>query len=47
MEQISRLVIFHTLPDAHRRHPLTKRVLGLNLAPFKVDPYALRIASRL
>ncbi len=30
MEQISRLVIFRTLPDTHRRKPLTKRVLGLN-----------------
>ena len=30
MEQISRLVIFHTLPDTRRRKPLTKRVLGLN-----------------
>lgn len=30
MEQISRLVIFDTLPDTHRRKPLTKRVLGLN-----------------
>jgi hypothetical protein len=30
MEQISRLVIFGTLPDTHRRKPLTKRVLGLN-----------------
>jgi hypothetical protein len=30
MEQISRLVIFRTLPDTRRRKPLTKRVLGLN-----------------
>jgi len=30
MEQISRLVIFGTLPDTRRRKPLTKRVLGLN-----------------
>jgi len=30
MEQISRLVIFRTLPDASRRKPLTRRVLGLN-----------------
>ena len=30
MEQISRLVIFSTLPDTRRRKPLTKRVLGLN-----------------
>ena len=29
MEQISRFVIFHTLPDTRRRKPLTKRVLGL------------------
>ena len=29
MEQISRLVIFTTLPDARRRKPLSKRVLGL------------------
>jgi hypothetical protein len=29
MEQISRLVIFRTLPDTRRRKPLTKRVLGL------------------
>jgi hypothetical protein len=30
MEQISRRVIFRTLPDTRRRKPLTKRVLGLN-----------------
>jgi hypothetical protein len=30
MEQISRLVIFRTLPDARRRKPWTYRVLGLN-----------------
>lgn len=30
MEQISRLIIFSTLPDTHRRKPLTKEVLGLN-----------------
>jgi hypothetical protein len=30
MEQISRLVIFRTLPDTRRRKPLTKQVLGLN-----------------
>lgn len=30
MEQISRLVIFQTLPDTRRRKPLTKRVLGVN-----------------
>lgn len=30
MEQISRLVIFRTLPDTRRRKPLTNRVLGLN-----------------
>lgn len=30
MEQISRLVIFHTLPDTRRRKPLTAKVLGLN-----------------
>lgn len=30
MEQISRLVIFGTLPDTRRRKPLSKRVLGLN-----------------
>jgi len=30
MEQLSRLVIFGTLPDTRRRKPLTKRVLGLN-----------------
>jgi hypothetical protein len=29
MEQISRLLIFATLPDTRRRNPLTKRVLGL------------------
>jgi hypothetical protein len=29
MEQISRLLIFATLPDTRRRKPLTKRVLGL------------------
>lgn len=30
MEQISRIVIFGTLPDTRRRKPLTKAVLGLN-----------------
>jgi len=30
MQQISRQVIFTTLPDTRRRKPLTKRVLGLN-----------------
>jgi len=30
MEQISRLLIFRTLPDTRRRKPLTNRVLGLN-----------------
>jgi hypothetical protein len=30
MEQVTRLVIFRTLPDTRRRKPLTKRVLGLN-----------------
>jgi hypothetical protein len=30
MEQFSRPVIFHTLPDTRRRKPLTKRVLWLN-----------------
>ena len=30
MEQISRQVIFTTLPDTQRRKPLTERVLGLN-----------------
>ena len=30
MEQISRLVIFRTLPDTRRRKPLTPQVLGLN-----------------
>ena len=30
MEQISRRVIFRTLPDTRRRKPLTDRVLGLN-----------------
>ena len=30
MEQISRLVMFATLPDTRRRKPLTMRVLGLN-----------------
>ena len=30
MEQISRLVIFGTLPDTRRRKPLTMQVLGLN-----------------
>jgi len=29
MEQISRLVIFRTLPDTRRRKPLSKQVLGL------------------
>jgi hypothetical protein len=30
MEQVTRLMIFRTLPDTRRRKPLTKRVLGLN-----------------
>ena len=30
MEQISRLVIFGTLPDTRRRKPLTKHALGTN-----------------
>ena len=30
MEQVTRLMFFRTLPDTHRRKPLTKRVLGLN-----------------
>ena len=29
MQQVSRQVIFATLPDTHRRKPLTKQVLGL------------------
>lgn len=30
MEEISRLLIFGTLPDTRRRKPLTKRVMGVN-----------------
>lgn len=30
MQQISRQVIFATLPDTRRRKPLTRRALGLN-----------------
>ena len=30
MQQLSRQMIFGTLPDARRRKPLTKKVLGLN-----------------
>lgn len=30
MEQISRHIIFSTLPDIRRRKPLSKKVLGLN-----------------
>ena len=30
MEQISRQVIFGSIPDTRRRKPLTRRVLGLN-----------------
>jgi len=30
MEQISRLVLFHTIPEPPRRKPLSKEVLGLN-----------------
>jgi cyclopropane fatty-acyl-phospholipid synthase-like methyltransferase len=30
MEQISRQIIFTTLPDTRRRKPLTKKVLGIN-----------------
>lgn len=30
MEQISRQIIFATLPDTRRRKPLTSKVLGLN-----------------
>ena len=29
MQQISRTVVFHTVPEPPRRKPLTKRVLGL------------------
>ena len=29
MEQISRTILFHTLPDPPRRKPLTPKVLGL------------------
>ena len=29
MEQISRVVLFQTVPEPHRRKALTKRVLGL------------------
>jgi hypothetical protein len=30
MQALSRSLIFGTLPDTHRRKPLTKKVLGLN-----------------
>jgi len=30
MEQISRAVLFQTVPEPPRRKPLTKRVIGLN-----------------
>jgi hypothetical protein len=30
MEQISRTVLFQTIPEPPRRKPLTKRVIGLN-----------------
>ena len=30
MQQLSRQMIFGTLPDTRRRKPLTKKVLGLN-----------------
>ena len=30
MEEISRSLIFGTLPDTRRRKPLTKRVMGVN-----------------
>lgn len=30
MEQISRTVMLHTVPDTHRRKPLSKKVMGLN-----------------
>lgn len=30
MQQISRLVLFRTIPEPPRRKPLSKRVLGLN-----------------
>jgi hypothetical protein len=29
MEQISRTILFHSLPNPHRRKPLTPKVLGL------------------
>jgi hypothetical protein len=29
MEQLSRKILFHTLPDTHRRKRLDKKVLGL------------------
>lgn len=30
MQQVSRILIFYSMPDTQRRNPLTPNVLGLN-----------------
>ena len=30
MEQLSRMMLFHTMPDTNRRKPLSKKVMGIN-----------------
>jgi len=30
MEQLSRMMLFHTIPDTNRRKPLSKKVMGIN-----------------
>ncbi|MEI6516646.1 MAG: DUF6788 family protein [bacterium] len=30
MEKLSRLILFKTVPDTHRRKPLSKNVMGIN-----------------
>ena len=37
MEQMSRTILFQTLSDTRRRKPLSRNVMGINLAPFGSD----------
>jgi len=41
MEQMSRTIMFQTLPDTRRRKSLSKNVMGVKKAPFRPDPGAL------
>jgi hypothetical protein len=40
MEKVSRQILFASLPDPRRRKRLTKKVLGLIQAPFRIDPFS-------